>query len=408
MPILNNTVTFSLLTLAVLSLTASVSSATVPQSGHSETTDSDIIASSSPTSIPLYLPVTPSDPDILGIAHITAFYGLGPWTAWFLTIIASWWRMTADEKYEPNTLLYILGTNLAALDVLYGIYLVKRIPEDLASYEADLNSKMGSLGAAFNVAYWGTFHAVWQAAGAATGISYSTDTRSHRIRALSIGLVLPCLSLLSSLCLLSSDIVGNLPAIYWNGVEKQFHELLFLIAASTPILIVPFGVCSIYASDQSLLPHAIIRLMDLVMVPPVKRLAKNSPMAPWLLGLIALVILSFVSLRDNILRFCVPLFLISWFFVEGFILWLTFSLVIGWVSCMCFVIFYVPVFYLFHAVNVRESCVFMPCSQESGIKNQIYAVFSGFFAFDIWEGLLLAWRRYAREGGCHPEIREGE
>src|SRR5690349_14987992 len=53
---------------------------------------------STATAIPLYLPVTASPPDRLGIAQVSGFYGPGAWAAWFLTGVAAWWRILRRSK----------------------------------------------------------------------------------------------------------------------------------------------------------------------------------------------------------------------------------------------------------------------------------------------------------------------
>jgi hypothetical protein len=64
------------------------------------------------------LPTTGAAPDILGISLVSGFYGPGSWTGWYLTLLASYVRLfTSDpDSVDPNTVLFMLGTNWAAVD----------------------------------------------------------------------------------------------------------------------------------------------------------------------------------------------------------------------------------------------------------------------------------------------------
>jgi len=115
------------------------------------------------TSIPLILPVTADSPDVLGISLISGIYGPGTWTAWFLNIFASWRRVGGTDVFDPNTCLFLVGMNWAAVDVVRITKAMNALnKEDEGGYQEKFNKYLGRFGAAFSVLFTGIYHTKYQ------------------------------------------------------------------------------------------------------------------------------------------------------------------------------------------------------------------------------------------------------
>ncbi|KAJ5498591.1 hypothetical protein N7453_007642 [Penicillium expansum] len=188
---------------------------------------------------PVYLDVTSEPPDILGIGNVSGFYGPGSWAGWFLSIVASWWRLirASEERFDPNMWLFLLGTNWAAVGLFRGVRMAKSIPLDSLTYAADLNSLKGPIGAAFTVTYWGTFHGSMQYI--LTMMLFDTlEARRHRLWTLLLGMILPFMALMHSAAPIKTM---GIPALYWYGINSGAYDLNLVVAAGTPYCIMPFS-----------------------------------------------------------------------------------------------------------------------------------------------------------------------
>ncbi|KAJ5629248.1 hypothetical protein N7528_002905 [Penicillium herquei] len=199
----------------------------------SPTTPRDVSTSSKTTSktapTSLYLPVTSTEPDPLGMANVSGLYGPGSWAGWFLTLVASWFRIIrlSKEKIDPNTAVYLFWTNWAAVDVWRGVIIALSIPRDAPDYDDRVKSGLGSLGAALNFTFWGTFHAQIQLLILAIAFGSSRD-RDRRLLTHTIGLILPSITL----WILFSRI-PDVPALYWHGMRSSVHQDLLRYASYT-------------------------------------------------------------------------------------------------------------------------------------------------------------------------------
>jgi hypothetical protein len=80
-------------------------------------------------------PPIPDDDDPYGIANVSGFYGPGAWSGWMLAMLASFIRIYTKPhaRIDPNTWLFVLGTNWAAVDVL-------RLLPDIRRREAEVEA----------------------------------------------------------------------------------------------------------------------------------------------------------------------------------------------------------------------------------------------------------------------------
>lgn len=113
------------------------------------------------TPTPLSLPITSAPPDPRGIPRVSGFYGPGAWAAWSLTLAASWFRLPSHHpqaRFDLSTWIYLLGTDWAAFDLIYISCSLQTLKRSNASSEV-FDAEIGSIGAAFSIAFWGTAHA---------------------------------------------------------------------------------------------------------------------------------------------------------------------------------------------------------------------------------------------------------
>jgi len=341
----------------------------------------------------LFLPVTTSPPDPLGISQVSGFYGPGAWAAWFLTIVASWVRIfrKSEEKVDPNTALFLLGANWAAVDIFRSIHALLRLQSNQPEYELSFTKCMGNYGAAFTVVICGTLHALLQ-------IPFTIDLfvgmkcMSRRLRILVVGLVLPLIALTATafgpvLTGLGGTAIDFFPALYWKGTDNVLHAMLIVYSAGTSILLVAPSFWLVYALQQAVLPAGLVTMIKKVMSSPF-----NSPVIAIILKIYLLCsLLSFVvwsivaqiSSNDAWFWAAVPLLLPMVAFA-----W-TIAAPAMW---MMFVpgsaVLYAFKGYLHMGSSVSESCFFMPCAPQSiSDEDQMYALLAGLFCLFGFEVL---------------------
>jgi hypothetical protein len=330
----------------------------------------------------LYLPVTTESPDVLGMREVSGFYGPGSWAGWFLSIAASWSRLlrASEERFDPNTWTYLLGTNWAAVGLFRGIRLAQSIPRDSLTYEADLNKLQGSLGAAFNVTFWGTFHASIQYL-LTMMLFDTTKSRRYRLWTLLIGLTLPSLALLRSAAPMRSM---NVPALYWRGMDSGVLEYNLTVAAATPYFILPFSLLLVDYSSLSMLPSAITnwvyRACYLLLTSRMIAKVLRGLAFVWLIMmLVSGVMIHFTENEDwmFVLLPLAPLYIYMMFVVAP-LFWMIF---IGVESA-----WYIVEAYLTRRAKASQSCFFMPCAPQSvNEEDQLFALFVGLLLFFGWE-----------------------
>jgi len=369
---------------------STVSPTTTTQEYLPNNTTTSTTSSLSATSTPLFLPVTASPPDPLGISQVSGFYGPGAWAAWFLTVVASWIRIfrRSKEKVDINTTLFLLGTNWAAVDIFRGIHALRSLQPDQPDYQTSFTKGMGNYGAAFGVVFWGTFHSFLQIS--FTGIAFSgMKNRSRRLWILLVGLVVPLIALTATLfgpALWGLGAPNLLPALYWKGMTDRTHNILVILAAGTAIiLVIPFFFF-IYMADESQFPARFRRIINAIKIRHANWRAARFIFAfyawgsviSWLVSLVMCI----VTINDTWLwgmaPFCLllsPLTLITSTFM--WVLYIPGSAVV-----------YIFKGYLHIGSNVSESCFFMPCSPQSITdEDQMYALLAGLFSFFGFEVL---------------------
>ncbi|KAJ5473497.1 hypothetical protein N7475_003063 [Penicillium sp. IBT 31633x] len=330
----------------------------------------------------IYLPVTVEPPDILGIGNVSGFYGPGSWAAWFLSITASWWRLlrASEEKFDPNTWLFLLGTNWAAVGLFRGIRLAQSIPHDSPTHDTDLNSMQGSIAAAFTVTFWGLFHISIQYL---VTIRFFDTMRTQRYRlwTLLLGMILPSLALLRCA---GSIRTMNAPALYWHGMYSGTRELNLLVAAGTPYYIMPFSVFLLDYSGVSMLPSVftdvIYQTFDRIRSSRLVIKVSRGLVYISMLAMILSIIMIEATENEKWLFGMLPLAPICLYMImlAAPLFWV---IVIGILST-----WYVIKAYLVRSVKRSQSCVFMPCAPQSiNEEDQLFALFAGLLLFLGWE-----------------------
>ena len=325
------------------------------------------------TTTPLHLPVTPESPDILGIADVSGFYGPGTWAGWFITILAAWWRIirVSHEKFDPNTWLFLLCTNWAAVDLWRGLFAVRHFSRNSLTFEEDLNKKMGKLGAALNVTFWGAFHAALQFCVTNTRFK-DPAIRVHRLRTLALGVILPLLALIASLSLPSTD---NLPALYTQGKDLNDRWMTMNSVAISAIEALPIPLWLFHQIVKSELSIDIALFIRQV----VSRRILWQMITLYLCVSIALIPVAFILALTKVDFWWVGLLP---FFSCAVHVWITLPpFYLEWMA-----IGHICDAYIFRSSKASESCFFMPCApQTMKDEDQLFALFAAVFAFVMCE-----------------------
>ncbi|CZR60566.1 uncharacterized protein PAC_10462 [Phialocephala subalpina] len=360
----------------------------------------------------LYLNVTTSAFDPLGIADISGVYGPGTWAAWFLTGVVAWLRIIihSEKKLDPNTWAFLLGINWAAVDIFKTIHKLRLLtsPLDVAQF----SQHMGTLGAAFNVLFWGTLHALIQLPVTSMVFEYS-DCQRSRMWTFIIGLILPLIALLASTYLFHPLQNGDkafrlLPALYERGVDGCFHDLNLIIASLMPVWLALLGMLWFIYRDSD--PCQAISEGFIIRGPSRSKifLCLLTIYTSVSCGLFVVFLVVGLGMRNTVglwyalpflslICFCVPWFLPS--ILGGVILFSAGK--------------YIWDGYLRrnHETWISESCFFMPCSPQS-IKDedQIYALLADVFlfvGFEVAPPLFKYLRKRYRENRRLVQILEG-
>ena len=338
----------------------------------------------------VYLDITSEPPHVLGIGNVSGFYGPGSWAGWLLSIVASWWRLirASEERFDPNTWLFLLGTNWAAVGLFRGVRMAQSIPSDSLTYAADLGSLKGSIGAAFNVTFWGIFHGSMQYF-VTMMLFEDPKTQRHRLWTLFLGMMLPSLALMHSVALIRTMIV---PALYWYGIHSGAFDLNLVVAAGTPYYIMPFSVWLLSYMDISLLPSVFTVLPRRAwnrLLRPMLSKAIASRMAVKAARLLACVSLFMVSISIIMIdvtedsRWCIGLLPLAPFL---FVLLLLAVPLVWLIMVGCASVWYAFVAYVTHSVKASHSCFFMPCAPQSiNEEDQLFALFASLLLFVGWE-----------------------
>jgi hypothetical protein len=345
------------------------------------------------TSTHLYLPVTFEPPDILGIGDVSGFYGPGAWSGWFILIVASWCRVlrASEDKFDPNTSIFLFTTNWAAVDLFRTMNSIEKISKDSPSHNKESDKLRATLAATFNVTFWGTFHAVLQLL-VATACFENLRTRTHCLRTLILGLIIPSLALIRSIRPAGDS---SVPALYWHGIDDPEHRYHVFLAGSTAIYIIPLSVFLIYSRDIPLLPKLVSDTLENAI--PWAALWQKLEIV-WIgwcalgfpLGIISLIM---ADISDNY----------NWAFgLAGFLPFVAMALVFilpgYWILGLgFFVTSYVFKAYVTRSVKASKSCFFMPCAPQS-IKeeDQLFALFAGLSLFVGWEVLPVLTKQFKK------------
>jgi hypothetical protein len=348
--------------------------ATFPSTSTTSTSSS---SSYSPTPTLLFLPVSGASPDPLGISKVSGFYGPGAWTAWFLTIVASWIGGIREpgKRIDVNTALFLLGTNWAAVDVFRSIHALRSVRPDQPDYEVEFTKGMGNYAAAFTIAFWGIIHALLQMV---------TLSSAMRARMLVVGMVLPLVALTATafgpiLARLDGHAINSFPALYWKGMREDTHSTVIkLYVTATPILLIAPAVGYLYKEYDSIFPRRLKTIFTIIKEVAVSDAADLALTLYILLSLVTLLVSVLLSLVKNDEAYL-------WGMAPFLLLFSPIILVSGPIACLVLIpgntIVYIFEGYLGLGSNASESCFFMPCAPQT-IKeeDQLYALLAGLFA----------------------------
>ncbi|KAJ6124696.1 hypothetical protein N7471_012013 [Penicillium samsonianum] len=342
------------------------------------------------TGPPVYLAVTSEPPDVLGIGNVSGFYGPGSWAAWFLSIVASWWRLirASEERFDPNKWLFLLGTNWAAVGLFREVRVAQSIPRNSLTYDVDLGGLNGSIGAAFNVTFWGLFHGSMQYL-LAMILFETPETRRYRLWTLLIGMILPSLALMHTIAPIRTM---DVPALYWHGMHSGAYDLNLVVAAGTPYYIMPFSVWLLIYMDISLLPSMLTGLLKQTPTGLLKQAFNNAIVsrmvtkAVRLFAFVSLFVVPFSIIMINATgdsRWWIGLLPLA---PLGLYLLLLAAPLFWLVTVGCASCGYAFMAYVTRSVKASHSCFFMPCSPQSiNEEDQSFALFAGLLLFVGWE-----------------------
>ncbi|KAF2806376.1 uncharacterized protein BDZ99DRAFT_479635 [Mytilinidion resinicola] len=218
------------LTFFVLIIEVTVDQNPKPSSVSNSTSPTSTSSSSStttPTDPPIYLSISSTPPDPLGVSKVSGFYGPGAWAAWMLWIVGSWYRAFTGKrsKLDPNTLSFVIATNYAALDLMRRVQQVRQSVHVEGHPEDDI---MAQYGAAMTIVWQGTAHILLQSI--VFGV-FHDGPRPFKFWMLSGGLMIPLLSqaLASVASMQFSTLDDRTPAMFWNGMGSAKHDFLLFV-----------------------------------------------------------------------------------------------------------------------------------------------------------------------------------
>lgn len=366
--------------------------ATSPTPVHPREISTSTDTLSTTTSTLLYLPVTlDANDDVLGIAEVSGLFGPGSWSGWFLTLVASWWRImrASEETFDPNTAVFLFSINWTAIDVWRGISITQSIPQDALDGKLRASRGLASLGAALNLTIWGSLHAQLQLL-ATMMIFRSSKAKTRRLLIHSVGLILPTITLLRYTPLSGET---RTPALYWHGMEGSSYADLHFYATLTGSIIIPILSWLIHTT-KSVLPEDFIDstnstihwakkslaikifgiLSILLSIFSIARwLDIGSP--GWAFGLLPLAVSLFVLFILNYSRIISTL-LLAW----------GYTAFVSYVVVYDSTIQYVFKAYLSQTVDRSKSCFFMPCAPQAITdEDQLQTMVAGLSLFLVFE-----------------------
>ena len=345
----------------------------------------------------LYIPVSTAAPDPIGIAKVSGWYGPGTWAAWFLTIMGAWLGIfrASEAKVDGNTWSYLIGTNWAAADLLRYVRLVSH-----GSTRSEQMLLLGSYAAAFNITFWGLFHAVWQLFW--TCILFRKHKRAkQRGRTLLAGLVLPSIALLASgvQTTTHASMLDDLPALYCHAMDNFWHSYAITISAFSFVLLAPTGCF-----------FGVLYGDDFFPVAPVRDLFEKIYDTFIFRSIMILYAFAFLLLSSVWIVVFLTLITSQPFYYEiipfaplAFFIW-TIPLPLLWLTIYIIIVAYPVRGYPRGSVSITKSCFFMPCAPQSITdEDQLYPLLVGLLfliGFDVGPVLYLwykAWREARKE-----------
>lgn len=317
---------------------------------------------------PLTLQVSAESPDSLGMGYVSGFYGSGTWSAWFLTIIGSWFRTLYGEtpdtkKFDSNTWAFLLGMNWAAAD------LMKHLSTLRAARDAgfpDWTKECASIAAGYTVVFWGVTHVMAQLS--TFHCRREEDFNRQRFLIFLIGLLLPGVALTTtSIKLNEHDIMDHIPSFYWRFIDASAHSsLLFVTHIIGPWCLVIAMACLLW-HVRHFVPTTVRTLMG------------SNPYSTILFLSYSATLILLVSVKHSPIWW--TCLLLAPMLVPLAIIACTLVPIVSACAVLVGSIVYIFAAYFHLVSSPSQSCFFMPCAPQSILElDQSFSLFAGIFA----------------------------
>jgi hypothetical protein len=350
----------------------------------------------------LDIPLTATDPDIIGFGNVSGWYGPGNWAAWIILMVASWMRIfrkeeeksekeeeeeeegegergrkKKGEEWDPNTFAFLLATNLSSVDLFRQVRQVART--DAAG--EDYNFLLASYGAALMVVYWGTFTTTMQYATCFIIIYNEPSAKlkqrlKRRMMTITMGTLLPTIAITASIIQvlkMGTRLTNNIPTMYWSRMTDEDHEFLLLWTTSHVIMSFAGDVLAQFNALFKFWFPAVRRLRRHVRRFVPDYLVAGSVVFPYMIAMLPLLILRSVALISLFLSIFLALCVVF-----------PFPMVFG-TSFTCLFVFLTASTVATMSLDAGKSC-FMPCTSYSITdEDQLYALIAGLASFAVFE-----------------------
>lgn len=334
-----------------------------------------------------FLPVTTAPPDPLGISAVSSFYGPGAWAGWFLTAVASYVRFLHKPlaKIDPNTWLFLLGTNWAAIDFFRNIHSLSG-PGTIEQKEKGA----GIIGASLSITFWGNMYALAQL-GFVLKTSINHDVfYIQRVITLLIGVVLPSAAQTMALFMIEATSYRDTRNMYLGDVsfdripfvymDNEFCGPIMELGLLSGWIILQFSVIALLGitwrygcshsrirATMSLVRQLRVRLKTLVIV----------YLAAGLAGVLPTTILIYNDTKKPIWVWVLIIYGAPVIAPTELVVMV--GLCHGWIICfMLTLLFYTITLCETRFRSLSEGCFFMPCAPQSIMEwDQAYALVVG-------------------------------
>lgn len=385
----------------------------------------------------LELPLYNADPDVLGFAKVSGFYGPGAWAAWFLATCSSWYSLLSDGEGTLTRLcFYLIPLNAVSVDYLRHLARLKSLQ---ASADPAWMYEAAPMGAAYNVIWWGLCGSLAQLLFTLyrrSGSSYcgTSLTRFFPSLILAITSIIPAIAAGGVAFTIDEETRAHIPALYWKGMHRidggtyvrtgiDYMSMEAIYITSPLVGLWHILAYSLYGlgSTMSYLQQRPLFLLDWFHWTQPSGFARWPPMSPALLpssavGMITLA--SFVVAPATFVLWVIwhsaagnaPLWILGlavlpllWYILIGLAL---FTLPVMTILYFGFTVRYIVTAYLIHPSIHKESCFFMPCAPQSvGDIDQLMSLVMGIFTVLVVD-VIIPYRRKRKEASRSQRLFE--